>query len=309
MKARYLSLGPLLLWRHLPHPLVWPDIFGRQAPLQVEIGFGNGEFLVREAQQHPEWNYIGLEVEWASIQRGLRRIAQQRLDNVRLLQIDARLALTRLFAPLTLQRAYTLFPCPWPKERHTKHRLLNGAFLTLLNSRLVRHGQALIVTDHQPYVDWVLAQVPGTGFTAQWQVIPPRFGTKYERKWHTGGQQEFYELILHKVDHLPIPSPEDIILQTYRLARFEPGHFCPGNLLSGPTTVTAKEFLYDPQRQKGMLQVLVAEEGLVQDFWIEISWQTDLWAIRPARGCGIMPTVGVQRALDLVRDAAQQTAT
>jgi hypothetical protein len=56
-----------------------------------------------------------------------------------------------------------------------------------------------------------------------------------------------------------------------------------------------------------MVWVFVAEEGLTQDFWIEIVHTGTAWAIRPARGCGIVPTVGVQCALDLVRDTAQQT--
>lgn len=306
MHARYLSLAPLLLWQHVERPVDWAQRFGRQAPLVVEIGFGNGEFLVREAQARPECNFIGIEQEWASVQRGLRRIAQAGVANVRVLLVDARIALERLFTPQTVQCVYALFPCPWPKERHSKHRLFAQTFLTLLNSRLVPDGEVQMVTDHAPYLHWVLSQVPDTGFVAQWAPIAPRFSTKYERKWCETGQQEFYDLRLQKTAHVVRPLTEDAALHTHRIEHFNPVHFQPA-AQHGAITVTCKEFLYDPRRQKGMVWVFVAEAGLTQDFWIEIARREAAWTIRPARGCGIVPTVGVQCALDLVRDAARQT--
>ena len=306
MPARYLSLAPLLLWQHIERPVDWAQRFGRQAPLVVEIGFGNGEFLVREAQAHPEHNFVGIEPEWASVQRVLRRIAQARVANVGILLVDARIALERLFTPQTVQSVYALFPCPWPKERHSKHRLFAQTFLTLLNSRLVPDGEVQMVTDHAPYLHWVLAQVPATGLVAQWTATAPRFSTKYERKWCATGQQEFYDLRLRKMSHSARPLTEDATLQTHRIEHFDPAHFQPATR-HGAITVACKEFLYDPQRQKGMVWVCVAEAGLTQDFWIEIARHGPAWTIRPARGCGMIPTVGVQCALDLVRDAAQQT--
>src|SRR5262249_61446001 len=111
-----------------------------------------GEFLVRVAQEYPEHNFVGIEQEWASVQRALRRIAQAKILNVRVLLVDARIALERLFLPQTLQRVYALFPCPWPNERHIKHRLFAQTFLTLLNSRLCAEGTAPLATPHLPYL-------------------------------------------------------------------------------------------------------------------------------------------------------------
>ena len=89
--------APLLLWQHVERPVDWPRWFGRQAPVVVEIGFGNGEFLVREAQAHPERNFIGIEPEWPSVQRAC--VAwRRRAPNVRLLLVDARIAMERLFS-------------------------------------------------------------------------------------------------------------------------------------------------------------------------------------------------------------------
>ncbi|MGE3536023.1 MAG: tRNA (guanosine(46)-N7)-methyltransferase TrmB [Candidatus Tectimicrobiota bacterium] len=306
MQARYVSLRPLLLWQHVERPIDWTQRFGRQAPLWVEIGFGNGEFLARQAQEHPEYDFIGIEPEWASMQRCLRRLAQARVTNVRLLLLDARVALQRLFAPQTLQQVYALFPCPWPKERHVKHRLFAQSFLALLNSRLRAEAEVQVVTDHQEYLTWVLEQVPDTGFTPHWSTIPARFSTKYERKWQASGQQEFYDLRLRKSTPLASPLLEDVTLQTHRIAQFTPEAFTLPTR-HGDITVTCKDFLYDPRQHRGMVWVFVAEDGLTQDFWIEIARSQSGWSIRPARGCGIVPTVGVQQALDLVRDAAQQS--
>ena len=260
MKARYLSLQPLLLWQRGARPIDWVQQFGRQAPVEVEIGFGNGEFLVREAQEHPERNFVGIEQEWASVQRALRRIAQAKILNVRVLLVDARIALERLFMPQTVQRVYGLFPCPWPKERHVKHRLFAQTFLTLLNSRLVPEGTVQMVTDHEPYLHWVLAQVPDTGFVAQWTTIAPRFSTKYERKWCETGQQEFYDLRLRKTTHIARPLTEDATLHIHRIAHFEATRFQPG-ALHGAITVTCKEFLYDLGARKA---------------WYGCSWQSQV---------------------------------
>lgn len=309
MKARHLSLEPFLPWRQFRLPIDWPEQFGSRAPLEVEIGFGNGEYLARRAQQRPERNFIGIELEWASMQRALRHAARDKVDNVRLLLIDAHLAMQRLFSPLTLQRVYSLFPCPWPKERHAKYRLFSNSFLRFLNNRLQPDGDLFVVTDHKAYMLWVLEQIPGSGFEADWQVTEPHFHTKYERKWVASGQEDFYELQLRKVAHCDVPPSVEIDVQARRVGRFDPqtlrlpraGEWNGGH---PPIAVRCRDFLYDPERRRAMIAVLVAEPGLTQDFWIEIACRGDHWTIRPARGCSVVPTPGVQRAVDLVWKSA-----
>jgi len=303
MKRRYTSLTPFIPWRQVERPIDWRQRFGRQAPLEVEVGFGNGEFLVRRAQAHPERDFVGLELDWRSTQRGLRKIARADVSNVRLVQVDGRVAFERLFRPRSLQRVYSLFPCPWPKERHARRRLFSQAFFALLNSRLTAGGEAQVVTDHRPYLDWMLERLPGTGFEAHWRAIPARFDTKYERKWRDEGQEQFYELRLLKRAYQSIPLKEDVTLQSHHVAHFDPDRFQPSGA-RGEIVVAFHEFLYDPERQKGMVRTFAAEEGLSQEFWIEIARRESDWRIGPAPGCGIVPTASIQRALDLARDAA-----
>ena len=309
MKARHLSFEPFVPWRQLRLPIDWPAQFGSQAPLEVEIGFGNGEYLARRAQKWPGRRFIGIELEWASMQRALRHAERLQVPNLRLLLVDARLGMQRLFSPLSLQRVYSLFPCPWPKERHARHRLFSHAFLRLLNNRLRPDGEGFVVTDHEAYLHWLLEQVPGSGFEAEWRVTEPHFHTKYERKWVATGQEQFYELRLHKIAHCDTGPAEEVVVQARRVGRFDPWRLqlpSAGTTDENmpPVTVRCRDFLYDPERRKAMVAVLVAEPGLTQDFWIEIACRGDHWTIRPARGCSVVPTPGVQRAVDWVWQSA-----
>lgn len=303
MKPYYLSLGPLLLGQTAERPIDWPERFGRQAPLEVEIGFGNGEFLVRNAASHPDHDFVGLEVAWASTKRALRRIAREGLGNIRLAQIDARLAFQRLFKPRSLNRVYSLFPIPWPKRRHGQRRLFSHEFLRLLNSRLVSGGEAKIVTDYKPLSGWIMGQAQGAGFRADCRQIPAGLQTKYERKWQENGQDSFYEILLDKKEHIEIPLTKDEVLVTYRLKKFEPGRFRPLGQ-EGPIAVRFREFIYDPQREKGLVMALVAEDGLIQFIWIETIKKGNDWLLRVAPGGSALPTAGVRRALELAWEAA-----
>ena len=299
MKKHYLSLRPLVLWQEGKRPINWPQLFGREKPLEVEIGFGNGEFLARQAEAHPERNFIGIELMWGSTRRALRKIKKAGLENVRLVQGDTRIAITRLFSEESIDRVYSLFPMPWPKEKHSKHRVFSRPFLGVLNNRLVGGGEVEIVTDHEPFKNWIVEQVQAEEFSIAVELTSPSLNTKYERKWSDKGQKEFFEIQLFKRGHLSLPFPEDIPLKTYCVRHFDPDRFNPSNE-RGEIVVEFKDFVYDPKRLKGMVRVFVVEDDVTQNFWIEIDYGEDGWYIHVARGCQALPTVGVQHALDLV---------
>lgn len=301
MKARYLSLEPFIDWRQSIRPIRWAERFGRKAPIEVEIGFGNGEYLVRQAAQHPDRDFVGIELEWASILRCLRKIARSNVRNVRLMLINAQIALERLFYPETIDQVRALFPCPWPKERHVKHRLFSHRFLRLLNSRLTCDGTLYIVTDRIDYTDWVKIQVCDTGFDFRCRQVAAQFSTKYERKWEAQGQDRFFELCLQKQAAITLPIRKDYDLQTHRVQAFDAELFRPLDQ-QGEITIKFKDFVYDPKLMRGMQWVFIVEDNLGQDVWIDISQGRDGWHIRPARGCTFIPTKGLQRALDLIRD-------
>lgn len=97
-------------------------------------------------------------------------------------------------------------------------------------------------------------------------------------------------------------------MKTRRTKHFDPEDFKPTKF-GGDISVDFKDRLYDPKRAVGMIRAVVGEDNLVQEFWVEIVKKKHLWHIRPAKGCGIVPTAGIQKALDLVYDAANRSTT
>jgi tRNA (guanine-N7-)-methyltransferase len=129
----------------------WTKSFGRNAPLAIEIGFGMGDALVDMATRQPQWNCVGIDVYRPGI-GALVNVAEQRgLDNVRVVEGDARLSLATQFAAATLQQINVFFPDPWPKKKHHKRRLVTPEFIDLAVSRLVPGGRLLLATDWQAY--------------------------------------------------------------------------------------------------------------------------------------------------------------
>ena len=93
-------------------------------------------------------------------------------------------------------------------------------------------------------------------------------------------------------------------MKTLHINRFNPQDFRPPNA-RGEITVDFKEFLYDREKEKGMVRAVIVEEQFIQHIWIAIVKGSKDWLIQPAKGCNMLPTAGVQRALHLVRDGAR----
>lgn len=181
MNPHYISLNPLISWTKEDRPLEWDKFFKRSAPLHVEIGCGLGDFLVQNALEEQEKNFLGIDIGWVPIRRTLRKIGLSGAHNVRLIQADAQIAFERLIPPLSIRRVASLFPCPWPKKKHVKKRLFSGYFLKILNSRLVPSGEVMIVTDHSGFFQWILSQTSETGMEVKTEMVEPGFKTKYEK--------------------------------------------------------------------------------------------------------------------------------
>ncbi len=295
----------------LGRPIFWEQAFGRRAPLVVEIGCGLGEFLVRTARTERNHNFVGIEQDWKRVKKTLRKIEffycknqMPPFNNIRVIQTDAAVAFERLFVPLSLNKIFCLFPCPWPKQKHSKYRLFSRDFLKLLNSRLMMQGEVQIVTDHEPYCDWIIGELSSTGFDYQKQIVQPRFETKFERKWTQAGQKEFFQLSLVKAEHQDVAVTKDVELKTYRVEEFDPDHFHLDEIAED-IVVVPKEFLYDVQRKKGMARLLVSEKGLTQQVWISIEKVVRGWLIAKTEGHTVLPTSGVARALHHVYQAAK----
>ncbi len=142
---------------YAPGTLDFEQVFGRQAPTILEIGFGMGETTAQIAQAHPENNYLGIEVHTPGVGSLLKQIAEGGLANLRLIQHDAVEVLQHMIAPASLAGAHIFFPDPWPKKRHHKRRLIQPGFVSLLASRLAPGAYLHSATDWQEYAEQILA--------------------------------------------------------------------------------------------------------------------------------------------------------
>lgn len=132
-------------------PPDWGQVFGRSAPLGLEIGFGNGEQLLHAGLHEPERNFIGIEVHRPGVGRLMNALAAHNVKNVRLYNHDAIEILRACIAPGALVEVRIYFPDPWPKQRQQKRRLVQSDFAALLASRMATGGRLHLATDWADY--------------------------------------------------------------------------------------------------------------------------------------------------------------
>ena len=183
----YAELMPRLGVPYAATPLDFRALFGREAPVVVEIGSGMGETTVRIAAENPDTDYLAIEVHAPGIGSLLRRVEEEGLTNLRVVQHDAVEVLRDMVPEGSLAGIHVFFPDPWPKKRHHKRRLVQPGFATLAASRLAPGGRLHVATDWQEYAEQVLAvlaEVPGLRNTAEgFAPRPPwRPETKFERR-------------------------------------------------------------------------------------------------------------------------------
>jgi tRNA (guanine-N7-)-methyltransferase len=126
-------------------------VFGRTAGRVLEIGFGNGDTLVDAATEHPEQDFIGIEVHEPGIGHCLIRAREAGIDNLRIIDHDAIEVLQRQIPDGSISRINLLFPDPWPKKRHHKRRIVQPRFLELAARKLCAGGALFIATDWADY--------------------------------------------------------------------------------------------------------------------------------------------------------------
>lgn len=129
------------------------EIFARNNPKILEIGFGNGESLAQQANDNPDTNYIGIEVHRPGVGHLLVKVEQLQLDNVRVFNADAVEVVKHCIADHTLDGIQIFFPDPWHKKRHHKRRLIQVEFIKLLGRKLKAGGTLHFATDWENYAE------------------------------------------------------------------------------------------------------------------------------------------------------------
>lgn len=138
-------------------------VFGREAPVWLEIGFGNGDALRYMAARHPEIDFVGIEVHRPGVGRLLRAIDDEGLTNVRVIRADAAEVLRDNMRDGSLARVLIFFPDPWPKKRHHKRRLVQPPFVREIARVLEPGGILHLATDWQDYAGHMQAVLDAEG--------------------------------------------------------------------------------------------------------------------------------------------------
>ncbi len=206
-------LHPKLSLFHLPWPADWNALFGQPRPLIVEIGFGNGAYLLELARHHPQHNIIGLEIASRSLEKAERKIGHNDVHNARVIFSKAEAALPHLFTPGSIHEIHINYPDPWFKDRHSGRRLMQRDTLDWMVSRLVVGGRLYLATDIEAYAvmsDQLLADTPAlrnllpTPWTNAWQRLTT---TKYEAKGYLEGRPgHFFAYERTEADTRPLPT-------------------------------------------------------------------------------------------------------
>jgi tRNA (guanine-N7-)-methyltransferase len=150
------ALGPRFVLPYAPRRLDAEALFGRRAPLVLEIGFGMGDATAAIAEAAPGTDFLGVEVHTPGVGALLKHIGEKQLTNLRIVQHDAVEVLEHMLAPASLAGVHIFFPDPWHKKKHHKRRLIQPAFVARLCSRLAPGGYLHCATDWQPYAEQML---------------------------------------------------------------------------------------------------------------------------------------------------------
>lgn len=168
------------------------QVFGREAPLVVEIGSGMGEATAAMAAADPGRDVLAVEVHTPGLGNLLRLVESAGLRNVRVLEADAREVLAGLLAPASLDEVRVFFPDPWPKARHAKRRLVTSSFADLVASRLRPGGRLHVATDWASYAEQVLAVLsPHDAFDVVSRDRGDRPLTRFEARGVEAGRQPY----------------------------------------------------------------------------------------------------------------------
>lgn len=167
----------------------------------LEVGFGAGEHLVWQAEQHPDVGLIGCEPFVNGVAKCLAHIERAGVENIRLFTDDARLLLAAL-PERSLGRVFVLFPDPWPKTRHHKRRFVQRATLDVLGPLMRQGAELRLATDDPSYLPWMVEHAcmhPAFEWMAErpsdWRERPADWpATRYERKMLAGHKPTFLRL-------------------------------------------------------------------------------------------------------------------
>jgi tRNA (guanine-N7-)-methyltransferase len=308
--------------RKMYQPWRWADLFGDERPVEVEIGTGNGAFIVDAALRSAERGFLGIEVSKRFFAKASRCAARKGASNVRMVCADAAYVLST-FVPRASVAAYHIyFPEPWPKDRHAKRRLFRPTLVSQLAETLKRGGYLFVVTDVEDYFGIIKdllareARLEGTGeLEAPPASVRGRALTSYEKKYRAEGRPIRYaswrrrhEVAAEEEASRPAapveppkeePMPHVVIERPMTLRDYVAGFKSlvhkEGDILS-----KASEAYLSSSGSSALVKAVAVEDSQHQKFFVLMSEKSAQATIRLLRATDPDKTRGVKLLLALV---------
>lgn len=164
------------------------ELFASAAPLEVELGAGKGDFILELARQSPHHNFLAVELGGSVFQWLAIRVGRSGLSNLRAVRADARPVVNLLLPAASVHAFHVYFPDPWPKARHSKHRLLSAALIRGLARCLEPGGKVYLATDVKWYFDHAAVLFAEHGFRIAEEHVPGAAKTNFGRRFATAGK-------------------------------------------------------------------------------------------------------------------------
>lgn len=284
------------------YPMKWNLTFHRDGLLGVEIGFGNGEFLVDWAMRQPGWNLVGIDSSRGSMERLQKRIREYSLDNIRIINDDAPFCLRELFPDNAVNHVVMNFPDPWPKERHKERRMLSPSFIQTLGAVLEKRGIFELVTDQK----WlaqdchsIFSQANRSFELSPIEKNPVRpLITKYEKKWRYLGCDTYYVKAI-KIKNTAISR----ILENSEM----PHYIIENEILPEQVVVlknteyqhgngffVVKQIYTDFETESYLCRVVTRDIEYQQCFYISVSKHQSAWLVKLDDTCPVFRTPAVK---------------
>lgn len=295
-------------------PLDFSALFPVARPVIVEIGFGNGDYLIHLAQTRPDCNILGFEVSSQSMTKAENKIQRLRLTNVRPIHSSAETALAHLLAPESVSEFHINFPDPWFKKRHHRRRLIKPDTVALMTSRLIRGGTVTLATDIVEYAEMAhetLSNAAGlcNALDCPWvNQLPGRICTKYEAKayregrrahflvFRRDGTQARHAAVIKEVamPHLFLYSPLNAAALVERFEALR--------ARDGEAHIALLRAYVDARRDEAVFEVVVEEPTIEQHTMILLSPRegANQYIVKMTNLGKARPTAGMQRAVAAV---------
>lgn len=163
-------------------------------PLEVDLGCGDGSFLIGMAEHYPDRDFLGVERLLGRMKKVARKITRRGLENVHVLRLESRYTVEWLLPEASVSRLHLLCPDPWPKMKHQRRRLMQEEFFAVVERVLEPNGEFLFMTDHEEYFQWAVERMETWGKFERLEWNEDSFfypKTDFQEQWEAEGKCMF----------------------------------------------------------------------------------------------------------------------